>query len=190
MRAKWLDDGRKNGMTSRLVAQQFNWAKRDYVTQNAPPLVAARLLVSKASSFAHEDGVEARCLAGWDCSVAFHHAPLDEEIGVIPPKGLCRGFVWQLRRTMNGTRKASLAFGNILTKELVATLTADVVFAPVCFYSQGIDVGMIVHGENFFAEGRAEAPLQVDEYLKNKFRINLVSLAGLGPEKKSDSSSV
>ena len=42
VRAKWLDDWRKNGMRSRLVAQQFTWAKRDDVTQNTPPLVAAR----------------------------------------------------------------------------------------------------------------------------------------------------
>ena len=59
-------------------AQQCTWAKRDDVTQNTPPLVAARLLVSKASSFGHKVGPEARCLAVWDCSVAFYHAPLDE----------------------------------------------------------------------------------------------------------------
>ena len=76
VRAKWLDDWGKNGMRSRLVAQQ--------VTQNSPPLVTARLLVSKASV-----GAEARCLAGWDCSVAFYHAPLDEDIVAIPPKVLC-----------------------------------------------------------------------------------------------------
>ena len=48
-RAKWLDDWREDG-------QQFNWAKRDDVTQNTPPLVAARLLVSKASSFGRKVG--------------------------------------------------------------------------------------------------------------------------------------
>ena len=34
VRVEWLDDWGKNGMRSRLVAQQFNWAKRDDVTQN------------------------------------------------------------------------------------------------------------------------------------------------------------
>ena len=56
VRAKWLDDWGKNGMRSRLVAQQFNWAKRDDVTQNTPPLVAAPLLVSNSSSFGHKVG--------------------------------------------------------------------------------------------------------------------------------------
>ena len=74
----------------------------------------------------------------WDCSVAFHRAPLDEDIVVIPPKGLCpAGFVWQLRRAMNGTRKASLAFGSVVTKELVAMPAAPfaaVVVAPMCFF--------------------------------------------------------
>ena len=67
VRAKWLDDRRKNGMRSRLVAQQFNWAKRDDAAQNTPPLVAARLLVS----------------------VAFYHALRDEGTVVVLPKGLC-----------------------------------------------------------------------------------------------------
>ena len=175
-------------MRSRLVAQQYNWAKRDDVTQNTPPLVAARLLVSKAASFGHKVGPEARCLAVWDCSVAFYHAPLGEDIVVVPPKGLCpEGFVWQLRRAMNGTRKASLAFGSVVTEELVAMPAApfaEVVVSPMCFYSKGLDVALLVHGDDFFAEGRAEALLQVDEYLRSKFRINLVSLAGPRQEKE------
>ena len=74
------------------------------MTQNTPPLDAARLLVGGESSFGHKISAEARCLAGWDCSVTFHHALLDEDIVVIPPKVLCfAGFVWQLRRAMNGT---------------------------------------------------------------------------------------
>ena len=62
-----------------------------------------------------------------------------------------------------------MAFGSVVTEKLVAMPTApfaEVVVAPMCFYSKGIDVAMIVHGDDFFAEGRAEALLQVDEYLK------------------------
>ena len=56
VRVTWFDDWRRNGMRSRLVAEQFGWAKRDDETQNTPPLVAARLLVSKAASFGHKVG--------------------------------------------------------------------------------------------------------------------------------------
>ena len=110
VRAKRSVIWRKTGMSSRLVAEQVNWAKRDDVTQNTPPLVAARHLVSKASSSGHKvGGAGARCLAGWDCSVAFHHAQLDEDIVVIPPKGLCTaGFAWQRRRAMNGDACSSV----------------------------------------------------------------------------------
>ena len=129
-------------------------------------------------------------MSGSDCSAAFYHAPLAEDIMVVPPKGFCtEGFVWQFRRAMNGTRKASLAFGGVVTEELVAMPAAqfaEVVVAPMCFYSKAIDVAMIVHGDDFFAEGRAEAFLQVDEYLRNKFRINLVRLAGPRHEKISN----
>ena len=68
--------------------------------------------------------------------------PLDEDIVVIPPKGLYpAGFVWQLRRAMNGTRKTDLAFGSVVTEELVAMLAvpfAEVVLAPMCFHSTGL----------------------------------------------------
>ena len=56
---------------------------------------------------------------------------------------------------------------------------AEVVVAPMCFYCKEIDVAMIVHGD-FFAEGRVEALLQVDE---NKLRISPMSLAGPRHEK-------
>ena len=61
---------------------------------------------------------------------------------------------------------------------MLATPFAEVVAAPLCFYSKWVDVAMIVYGDDFFAEGRAEALLQVDEHLNNKFRINLVSVVG------------
>ena len=89
--AKWLDDWKKNGMRSRLVDQPFNWAKRDDVPQNTPPLVAARLLVGKGPSLGHKVGAEARCPVGWDCSVAFHHASLDVDIFCHPAERVVPG---------------------------------------------------------------------------------------------------
>ena len=187
VRAMWLDDWGTNGLRSRLAAQQFTWANRDDVSQNTPSLVAARLLVGQTSSFGHKVGQETRCLAGWDCSVAFYHAPVDEDIVVVPRKGLCpEGFGWELRRGMNCTQKASFAFGSVVIEELVvmsAVPFAEVVVAPMYFASKRIDLAMIVHGDDFFAEGRAEALLQADEHLQNKFQISLVSLAGSWHEK-------
>ena len=83
-----------------------------------------------------------------------------------------------------------LVFGSVVTEKLVATSAApftEVVVAPMCFCSKGIDV---VHGDDFFAEGRAEALLQVDEHLRNKFRTHLVSLAARGMRRRPNSSSV
>ena len=70
---------------------------------------------------------------------------------------------------------------------LAGPFAAKCVVAPMCFYCKRIDVAMIVHGDDCVAEGRAEALLQVGGYLKNKFRINLVSLAGHGHEKENRS---
>ena len=58
-----------------------------------------------------------------------------------------------------------------------------VVIAPMCFYSRTIDVALLVHGDDFLAEGRAATLSQVGDYLTDKFRINLVALAG--PDQKT-----
>ena len=52
-------------MISRLVAQQFDRAKSDNVTQNTPPLVAARLLGQQGVIvwFVQRRGV-------WQCGIA------------------------------------------------------------------------------------------------------------------------
>ena len=88
-------------MRSRVVAQQLNWAKRDDITQNTLLLVTARLLVSKASSFWTQDWARG--------ALAIHHAPLDEDTVIVPPKGLCtEGLVWQLRRAIDRHEEAEL----------------------------------------------------------------------------------
>ena len=87
---------------------------------------------------------------------------------------------------MNGTRKASLVFGSVVTEGLVAMHRApfaEVVVAPMCFYSEGIDVAVIVHGDDFFVIAGVESLLQVDEYLRYMFRINLGSWEGPRHEK-------
>ena len=74
-----------------------------------------------------------------------------------------------------------MAFGGVVTEELdtmPAAPFAEVVVALVCFCCEGIGVAMIVHSDDFL-----HPLLQVDEYLRNKFWINLVSLAGPGHEK-------
>ena len=85
-------------------------------------------------------------MAGWDCSVALCHAQIDEDIVVITPKGLCpAGLVWQLRRAMSGMRKASLAFGSVVTQELVAMPAAPFAeedVAPMFFHNKGTYVVM------------------------------------------------
>ena len=61
---------------------------------------------------------------------------------------------------LNGTRKASLAFGSVVTEELVAMLAAP--FAEVVVASMRFDG----KGDDFFAKRRVKALLQVEEYLR------------------------
>jgi hypothetical protein len=184
VRCKWLDDWGKEGVRCRLVAMQINTYKREDVTQNTPPLVAVRLMVSRAATLTTTAGQHCRCLAVWDCSVAFYHAPLDEDIVALPPAGLCPpGFAWQLKRAMNGTRKASQAFGKVVKDEVLGMPGADFVLvavSPMTFYSLPLDVALLVHGDDFFGEGTQDQLSRVGTYLDNKFRINLIGMIGPG----------
>ena len=49
---------------------------------------------------------------------------------------------------------------------MLAAPFAEVVVPPMCFYSKVIGVPMIVHSDDLFPERRAEALLQVDEFVK------------------------
>ena len=126
-------------------------------------------MVSRAATLTTTAGQHCRCLAVWNCSVAFYHAPLDEDIVALPPAGLCpSGFAWQLKRAMNGTRKASRAFGNVVKGEMLGMPGADFVLvavSPMTFYSLPLDVAFLVH---------------VGTCLDNKFRINLIGMIGPG----------
>ena len=90
LKANWLDDWRKNGMRSRLVGQQFNWAKDDDVTQNTP--APGRRPSSCQQPGRLDTGLgKRRCVAVWGCSVAFCHAPLDKDIVVVTERFVPRG---------------------------------------------------------------------------------------------------
>ena len=103
VRAKWLDVWGKNGMRSRLVVQDFNWAKRDDVTQNGRCAISRQQIVIVWTQGWSRGAVSGSMGPAVSPSTTRR---LTRYIVVVPPKGVCPvGFVLQLRRAMDGTRK-------------------------------------------------------------------------------------
>jgi hypothetical protein len=90
VRTGWVEDwGKEAGsVRCRLVAKEINYFKRADISQNTPPLVVIRLMISLAASVVDASGMHCMCLAVWDCCHAFYHAAINEEIYAIPPRGL------------------------------------------------------------------------------------------------------
>ena len=81
--SSWLDTQKKVGLVgSKLFVNksEVKW-KRDDVFAAAPLHAATRSISSRAASRGH-----GRCLGLWNVSVAFFHAPIEEEVFVRPPK--------------------------------------------------------------------------------------------------------
>ena len=77
------------------------------------PLKCIKIIMSRTASIKNVRGRHTRLLALYDISVAFWHAQLleDEPIAMYPPLGEEEaGHMWQMKRAMYGTRRASRLF--------------------------------------------------------------------------------
>ena len=118
VRSMWLDEERiQDGqqiVRSRCVAMEFNLYDRNDTYAGTPPLKFVKLIISRAASKRRPGASDwTRVLGLYDIVTAFWHAdlPVDEPITVIPPRGEePAGWVWQMKKAMYGTRRASLLF--------------------------------------------------------------------------------
>ena len=108
VRCQWLDVMKEgvNGpfVRSRLLAMEV---------AHGAPLKCTKIITSRAASIKNTRGEHSRVLALHDISVAFRHAllPEDEPIAMYPPRGEEEaGHIWQMKRAMYGTRRASRLF--------------------------------------------------------------------------------
>ena len=165
-----------------VLLQNRSTTKREDVTESIPPFWVARCFLSIAS-IAVSEGEHYLCIGVWDCSVAFYHAdlPEDEPIHVIPPRGLYKpGHCWQLKRAMNGTRPASLAYGNFVTDTMVDADFKKVQLVAMTFVNFERKINVLVHGDDLLGLGSYESLMWLNEVLENKMRINCIGIIGPG----------
>ena len=117
VRCQWLDEMKEgvkgSFVRSRLVAMEVAHGARFDTFAGTAPLKCIKIIISRAASIKNVRGQHTCVLAFFDTSVAFWRAllPEDEPIAMYPPRGEDEaGYMWQMERSMCGTRRASRLF--------------------------------------------------------------------------------
>ena len=171
------------GVRARLVAQQFNLSVRHDTFAATPGLKAVRFLLSRAASGRPSRGQGVRQLALYDIEVAFFHAMLDPReprmYMKVPLDVLPAGRLARLLRAMYGTRKASSSWQD----EAARVLTVLGGFRrlrgnPMVFHNAVLDIVVVLHGDDYLAEGPAENLDDLDALMRANFRVKVLPRVG------------
>ncbi|CAK0792935.1 unnamed protein product [Prorocentrum cordatum] len=175
VRGKWLQDWKvgTDAARCRFVAMQVAYQARDDAFAWAPPLKFARLALVLAVTFRNH--MEVYLLGLWDISNVFFHAEMDKDACAVPPSGEEEpNVVWQLRKALYGTRRASKLFQH----KVIGTLIDQGFMA----------IHIVVHGDDFMAVGALVDLRWPNEILEAKFEVKrspFVGPAGDGGEATS-----
>jgi hypothetical protein len=149
---------------------------RDDVNASTPPIGLVRIVLSLAASKG-----SVRLVALHDASVAFFHADIDEYIVVMPPPGLRKpGRVWQLRKALYGTRRASQLWQEYLANMFLANGWERIAVCAGGYYHPKLDMTSVVHGDDFATEGEPAALDVLDEMLEESVMIKKLGRIGPG----------
>ena len=144
------------------------------------PLKCIKIIISRAASIKNVRGQHTRRLALYDISVAFWHAllPEDEPIAMYPPRGEEEtGYMWQMKRAMYGTRRASRLFQEHMKGVLREAGYAALRVCHQVYHFLETDP-MAAIGDDIIAEGGPEKLDRLDEVLKQLVVVKVLDRVG------------
>jgi hypothetical protein len=188
VRSMWLDEARSNDdgafVRSRCVAMEFSTYDRLDTYAGTPPLKFVKLIISRAATRRKPGEVNwTRLIALYDIVTAFWHAdlPVDEPITVIPPRGEEEpGWVWQMKKAMYGTRRASMLFLEFMVTALSKCGYVALKITRQVFYNAQNDSMAALHGDDIIAEGESEALDRLDAALTPLCHLKVLPRVGPG----------
>ena len=171
----------------RFVATEINDKAREDNHQGTPPLMIVRAIISRAGSRPNKDGKHSRLVRSWDVRKAFFNAPIDELVFVHPGAELCeKGWCWRLNKAMNGTRKASQLWGEMV-KDCWDSSGANIlrgvpgtVYFPATSAEADDDCTVTCHGDDFLAEGVGYILDELSHVLEKHFEVTETGTVGPG----------
>ena len=185
---RWVDRNKgtpeKPNARSRLVGQEFaEKGRRDDLFAPTPPLIAARMLVSKCAS----DGERGRGsrLMLLDVKKAFLYGHIRRNVYIeLPdedPMSKSGELVGKLDKAMYGTRDAPAMWQEHLEGTFKEARFTPSKVAPCVYFHPELHVCAVAHVDDVLFEGRREA---LDEILKRLRTTYALKAEILGPDKE------
>ena len=153
---------------SRLVAMEVAHGVRFDTFSGTAPLKCIKIIISRAASIKNTRGEHSRVLALYNIIVAFWHAllPEDEPIAMYPPRGEEEaGYMWQMKRAMYGTRRASRLFHEHMKGVLKEAGYAALKVCHQDYHCLETDSMAAIRGDDIIAEGEPDKLDRLDEVL-------------------------
>ena len=186
---RWVDTNKGSAeapeIRCRLVARDFrcNDKDREDLFAATPPWELKRLLMSHA---ADRSGGRLRKMLLIDVKKAHLYPDCKEDVYIELPEevGAGEGKIGKLRRWLYGFRPAAANWENHYAAKLEGVGFRRGLATPVAFFHEGMDVNLVVHGDDFTFVGDQE-PLQwVEKLMKSWYQVKV--RAWLGPGDHDD----
>ena len=174
---KWIDTNKGSvgqpNIRSRLVCTEVRRKGTEAVFSATPPLETLRAIVAKAAST--DKGADPIKLSLVDVSRAHFYADAVRDVFIkLPaedPKASESGVCGKLRKTMYGTLDAAERWGAHYAKVLVDAGFVQGRASPCLFHHPGLDIWMLVHGDDFFFAARREGREHTLKVLEGAYEV-------------------
>ena len=192
---RWIDvnkgDKRNKRYRSRLVAKEFRFKsskiKKEDLFAGTPPLEALRLLVSRSVTYKSDTkrkGVKKILIA--DVKRAFFNAFVKRTVFIeLPPEDQVDGedMIGELIRSLYGTRDAPVNWQEHLTEHLEEIGFVTGKYNSCVFQHPYRQISVLVHGDDYVAEGYEEDLRWLEAELHKKYEIE-TEIIGPGAKDK------
>ena len=185
VRCQWLDEMKEGAhgpfVRSRLVAMEVAHGVRFDTCAGTAPLKCIKIIILRATSIKNTRGGHSRVLTLHDISVAFWHAQLleDELIAMYPPRVEAEaGYMWQMKRAMYGTRRASRLFQEHMKGVLKEAGYAALKVCHQVYHCFETDPMAAIHVGDIIAEGEPEKLHRLDEVLGRLVVVKVLDRVG------------
>lgn len=184
--SRWVDHRKRlpDGtyiVRSRLVIQEFALGGRVDLFAGTNPAWVLRFFISLHASRRSAGRERTRKICPYDISVAFLHAKLEEKIAVRPPRDMRRkGRRWRLKVALNGTRKASQLFQDLVVVVMTEFGFIRIKTVPLLFFHEERTIDMVWHGDDALGGGEDRDIDDLDSHLLKHLKVKILPRIGNG----------
>ena len=180
-RSRWLE-ARRSDVNGRDERGRMRWkwpVESDLIHFAGTAPLKCIKITSRAASIKNTRGEHSRLLPLYDISVAFWFAPLPEASRLRCIRRVVKtGYMWQMKRAMYGTRRASRLFQEHMKGVLTEAGYAALKVCHQVYHCLETDSMAAIHDDDIIAEGEPEKLYRLDEVLKRLVVVKVLDRVG------------